>query len=683
MKLKFILFFISPIIIYCQINIGNNQTICSGDSIQISAIITGSASGCSGVSDSLITPVLGGNGSAGTIFNIINTSGSPLEITGISQGGTYSMTNNPMEVWLYPGDVYANPLPVGSPPYPGWSLVGTANINTTGGNSLGYIPVNGVTIPAGGIYSFRVQRLVSGSVSYTNGTGNAGVTTWASDANITITEGHGGGLTDWFAFSPRGFNGAVHYGGGANWYNLNTGQTIGTGDSIIFSPSQSTNICATINCNGITYSDTITVDVLNTDISTSGFSLCNGPVILTAPMGFINYNWNSGSSSSIYTVNTPGSYYVTCISQNGLSCQSEPVNIFQGNIPINLSTPDSIYICQGDTVIIEGPPGFSQYNWNTGANSSNIITDSTGNYSLSVVDANGCTGTSNTTTISISPQSITANTTGFSLCNGSVTLDAGSGFSSYQWYNNGTMLPNGTNQTYIVNTAGNYSVEVIYPTGCTATSNTLTIYSATSQFYLFINAIGEDSLCMPNGQLILDAGNFASYSWNTGEITQQITVNSIGSFYVNVVDANGCSGVSNPPFNVANIVNTSTISGPNNPTQYQTVNYSVLPNNGSTYQWNIIGGTIQSGQGTNSVDVIWNNSGAFIFSVTETDINGCIGEEVSLLVNVIFSAEENILPKKELIKITDILGRESNYITNKIILYIYDDGTIERKLITK
>ena len=47
------------------------------------------------------------------------------------------------------------------------------------------------------------------------------------------------------------------------------------------------------------------------------------------------------------------------------------------------------------------------------------------------------------------------------------------------------------------------------------------------------------------------------------------------------------------------------------------------------------------------------------------------------------SAEENILTKKELIKITDILGRESNYITNKIMLYIYDDGTIERKLITK
>ena len=132
-----------------------------------------------------------------------------------------------------------------------------------------------------------------------------------------------------------------------------------------------------------------------------------------------------------------------------LSFQSDPITIYPGNIPISLSTPDSVFICQGDTVIIQGPPGFVQYNWNTGATTSSIITTSTGNYSLSVVDANGCTGTSNTTTISMSPQSITATTTGYSLCNGSVTLDAGPGFGSYQWYNNGAIMPNGTNQTFI------------------------------------------------------------------------------------------------------------------------------------------------------------------------------------------------------------------------------------------
>ncbi|SVE54374.1 uncharacterized protein METZ01_LOCUS507228, partial [marine metagenome] len=231
------------------------------------------------------------------------------------------------------------------------------------------------------------------------------------------------------------------------------------------------------------------------------------------------------------------------------------------------------------------------------------------------------------------------------------------GFSSYQWYNNGTIMLSSTSQTLVVSTSGNYSVEVTYPTGCAAVSNTITIYAATGQFYFFINAIGEDSLCVPNGQVVLDAGNHSSYSWNTGETTQQIIVNSLGSYHVNVMDGNGCPGVSNPPFTVANIVNTSAITGSTNPTQYTTQTYYVNPSPGSTYDWNVIGATIQSGMGTNTVDILWNNSGMFSFSVIETNINGCVGEEVSLLVNVIFSSVENVNNTRKLTKITDILGR--------------------------
>ena len=36
---------------------------------------------------------------------------------------------------------------------------------------------------------------------------------------------------------------------------------------------------------------------------------------------------------------------------------------------------------------------------------------------------------------------------------------------------------------------------------------------------------------------------------------------------------------------------------------------------------------------------------------------------------------------RKLIRITDILGRETNYITNKPLFYIYDDGTVEKRII--
>ena len=41
---------------------------------------------------------------------------------------------------------------------------------------------------------------------------------------------------------------------------------------------------------------------------------------------------------------------------------------------------------------------------------------------------------------------------------------------SYQWYFNGALIPGATNQTYIANETGNFSVEVTFANGCVGTS---------------------------------------------------------------------------------------------------------------------------------------------------------------------------------------------------------------------
>ena len=38
---------------------------------------------------------------------------------------------------------------------------------------------------------------------------------------------------------------------------------------------------------------------------------------------------------------------------------------------------------------------------------------------------------------------------------------------------------------------------------------------------------------------------------------------------------------------------------------------------------------------------------------------------------------------KQLIKIIDVLGRETPFKPNTPLLYIYDDGTVERKVVLK
>ena len=676
MKKLFLITLCLPLFVWGQFSIGNNQTICLGDSAQVIATLSGPGTvGCSGVTDSLTCPNLGGNGSSGNSFNIINTSGGNLNITGFSQGGTNTTLGVDMKVWMYTGDYLLALNDTNS-----WVLVGSALVNLTSGAASGYVAVSGVVIPAGATYGFRIGAMAS-SIAYTNGVGTSGVTIWQSNNDLTITEGHGGVFPFWNQNSPRNWNGTIHYGAGASWIDINTGQTIGSGDSLIYSPLQTTDIAAVFDCNGQTYSDTMHLEVLNTNISTTGLSLCNGPLVLTAQTGFYTYNWSGGSSTTaVLTVNSTGVYYVDYVTSNGFSCQSDPITIYSGNIPITLSTPDSLFICQGDTVEMNGPLGFSSYNWSTGASTSSIATTLTGNYSLSVVDGNGCPGTSNTTSINISPQTITANTTGSSLCNGPVTLDAGSGFAIYQWYNNNVLITGGISQNLIVTTAGVYHCEIVYPTGCTAISNTLSIVAGTGAFNVIISAIGADSLCKPNGQVILDAGNYASFIWSTNETTQQISVNTLGSYSVDVVDAGGCQGSSNISFEVFDAVNTSVISGPTNPTQFQTATYSVLSSSGSTYDWTVTGGTIQSGVNTNSIDIMWDNSGTFSLTVIETDINGCVGEEITIIVSIIISSIEEVNNTKILKKITDVLGKETKKEHNTPLFYIYDDGTVEKKI---
>ncbi|MEC8853439.1 MAG: T9SS type A sorting domain-containing protein, partial [Bacteroidota bacterium] len=118
------------------------------------------------------------------------------------------------------------------------------------------------------------------------------------------------------------------------------------------------------------------------------------------------------------------------------------------------------------------------------------------------------------------------------------------------------------------------------------------------------------------------------------------------------------------------VVLTSAITGLSNVMQNNVENYSVIQNATSTYNWGVAGGILQSGLGTNSVDVLWNTPGQGSIYVIETDVNGCIGDTITLAVTIfsttsinesqtqIISIYPNPFSKSTLISITNIT---SNY----------------------
>ena len=378
------------------------------------------------------------------------------------------------------------------------------------------------------------------------------------------------------------------------------------------------------------FSDTVEVFGINPQLTYSGLSLCAGPVSLNTA-NYNSYQWSNSSTTQSLSVNQAGDYYVFVTDSNGCTAYSDTVSIYTNAFQYNIIPSGSTTICSGYTVDLDAGNQFTGHLWNTGAGTSTITASTIGQYYASMTDVNGCTGY--TDTVDVTNMSVNLTTTGYSLCNTQAypVLDAGSGYHIYNWSNGDSV------SSITANIPGNYYVTVIDENGCSASSDTISIYLNTFSFN--VNAIGTDSICQPSGQVTLDAGTgYFSYLWSSGGNSQQTTVNAAGNYTVSVTDMNGCPGVSNP-FIVHNVVLTSSITGLSNVMQNNVENYSVIQNATSTYNWGVTGGILQTGLGTNSVDVLWNIPGQGSIYVIETDVNGCVGDTVSLGVTIFQSTD--------------------------------------------
>jgi hypothetical protein len=165
---------------------------------------------------------------------------------------------------------------------------------------------------------------------------------------------------------------------------------------------------------------------------------------------------------------------------------------------------------------------------------------------------------------------------------GSVTLTAAAG-NSYTWSNGQTT------QAITVSQSGSYSVAVNNGTGCASVSTPIQV-TVNSAPTASITTTGN-TICQ--GQSTnLTASPGSTYLWSNGATTQNIQVNSAGSYSVIVTGASGCSTNSTPVnITVANAANaTVTTSGStsfcqgNNVILSAAAGYSYIWSNGSTSQ---------------------------------------------------------------------------------------------------
>jgi hypothetical protein len=324
----------------------------------------------------------------------------------------------------------------------------------------------------------------------------------------------------------------------------------------------------------------------------------------TVPGTFASYLWMpGGETTATKAVSIPGIYKLTVTNASGCQLADSVTVTAAVTTPPTITASGPGAICQGDSVTLTSSQA-SGNSWSTGATTQSITVNTAGSYTVSYNDGSGCgVLTSAPFVVTINPLPTVSISGSTEICLGNQNvLDAGAGFSSYQW------STGETTQTISISTAGPYSVTVTNSNGCrnsasvTATFVTLSAPTIT----------GNLSFC-PGSSTTLDAGaGYSSYLWSTGATSQTISVSASGTYSVTVTNDGGCTA------------SASVVASPFTPPAPQISGTPGFCTGGSTvltadagyasYAWS-------TGATTASITV----NAAGVYTVTVTDNNGCTG----------------------------------------------------------
>ncbi len=286
--------------------------------------------------------------------------------------------------------------------------------------------------------------------------------------------------------------------------------------------------------------DSITVSVISAAVLVNlgpDTVLCNqNSLVLHAGNIYSSYLWQDGSTDSVLTVVTPGIYWVHVIDACGNS-SADSITISPFNVSISIG-PDRTK-CNNDTLQLVAPSGFLNYNWgpayniNTLTGQQVIVNPAIDTiYFVKAEKIPGCFAY-DTVRIDVNQSLPIILGADKNFCIGdSATLNAGNGFSQYQWSNGSS------GQQIVVYSTGNYSVIGTTMEGCKS-FDTLRIVNVWPKPVVTLNDNPE--LCTGNTR-ILQAGNFLSYLWQDGSTASSFIATSIGTYYVTVTDNNQCKG---------------------------------------------------------------------------------------------------------------------------------------------
>lgn len=363
-------------------------------------------------------------------------------------------------------------------------------------------------------------------------------------------------------------------------------------------------------CESIVSSETtVTVNPLPaTPTITAGTSttFCQGGSVTLTSSPATSYQWSNGSTLQAVTVNSSGTFSVTVTNANGCSASSAGTTVTVNPLPATpvISPGGSTTFCQGGNVTLTSTSG-TTYLWNTGATTQAISAIASGSYTVRVTNANGCSATSSSTTVTVNPLPAVSLAPFSSVCNTNGAFALTGGLPAGGSYS-GTGVSGGMFDPGVAG-VGTFTITYSYSdgNGCTNSIEQSIQVTNCSGCTAAITTAGPTTFC-DGGSVVLNSSAGVSYLWNTGETTQSITASSSGTYSVTVTDVNNCTASSS-------VVVTETT-----PVVASSSSTAILCNGGSaTVTVSATGGTAPySGTGT-----FTRTAGTYSFTVT--DANSC------------------------------------------------------------
>ncbi|MBL7883488.1 MAG: gliding motility-associated C-terminal domain-containing protein, partial [Bacteroidia bacterium] len=509
---------------------------------------------------------------------------------------------------------------------------GSATLTPTGGTPIyTYLWSNGQTTPAvsnlcAGLYTVDIIDgngcTTNFSIPVSNPAGPTSAT--ISSTNVSCNNLCNGAVT---AVTPIG--GTAPY----SFLWVHNGQTTAT----------QSNLCAgtyflqITDANGCSFVQSIVITeppaiVANQTIIAASCGLCDGSITVTPSGGTAPYNllWNTGATTLSLANLCAGIYSVQITDAAGCVANiTVPLN--SQNAPSLLASATDISCngtCNGTATVI--PSGASPFTflWNTSPTQSTqtISALCEGVYFVQVTDNNGCIGIASATVNEPSSIGFSLAVVNNPLCNGntngSITAIPSGGTIPYTY----AWTSGGTNASETNLAAGSYTVTITDANGCTASQTTI----LTNPTSLTISNSSVSPTCntTANGSIdvtVVGGTTPYSYQWSGASTatTEDLTAILNGTYFVNVLDVNGCAIADT----IILLPIQTVIADAGNDTTYcqsGALTLTATSTNGISYQWFELPGNTSVG---NTASVIVNPTGTTDYYVVVDNGTGCTSND--------------------------------------------------------